>query len=301
MLHYGHPTVSTRVREIQATTMLAHVRQPEPWFGLRYNMNLYRGCQHRCIYCDSRSLCYGIEDFDGEVLVKGNAIDLLGGELARKRVRGTIGLGSMNDPYMPLERARKLTRSALKVIADLGFGVHVLTKSDLVVRDADLLSTIARTYARVTFTITTTDDDLARKVEPVAPSPSARLRAMRELAGSGIEVGVAMMPVLPFLEDTAESVSSVVREAAASGASYVIPGLGMTLRDRQREYYYARLDEWFPGLRHRYERAYGQRYSCAARNAAALHEVVASTCRTHGVAMGITPYRPGNAIQPPLL
>ena len=124
---------------------------------------------------------------------------------------------------------------------------------------------------------------------------------MRELAGAGIEVGVAMMPILPFLEDTAESVSSVVREAAGCGASYVIPGLGMTLRDRQRDYYYARLDEWFPGLRHRYERAYGERYSCAARNAAALHEVVVSTCGTHGIAMGITPYRPGNAVQPPLL
>jgi DNA repair photolyase len=219
--------MTTRVREIQAKTLLAHVRQPDPWFGLRYNMNLYRGCQHRCIYCDSRSLCYGIEDFDAEVLVKANAVDLLRRELAHKRQKGTIGLGSMNDPYMPLEGQRRLTRAALEVIAEFGFGVHAVTKSDLVIRDIDVLCSIARRYATVTFTLTTADDALAAKLEPIAPRPSKRLGAMRRLHDAGLQVGVALMPVLPFLEDDPENVRQVVRLAAESGASYAIPGLGM--------------------------------------------------------------------------
>jgi DNA repair photolyase len=151
------------VKDIQAKVLLSHVKQPDTWFGLKYNMNLYRGCQHRCIYCDSRSECYGIEDFDGEVLVKANAIELLREELARKRVKGTIGLGSMNDCYMPLERELNLTDRALALIAQFGFMVHVMTKSDLVLRDLDTLEEINQRYATVSFTITTADDELGKK------------------------------------------------------------------------------------------------------------------------------------------
>ena len=138
------------IAEIQAKTLLARVKGQDDWFGLYYNMNLYRGCQHQCIYCDSRSECYQIEAFNTDVLVKVNAIDLLRRELASKRVVGTIGTGSMNDPYMPLEAELRLTGRALEVIAAAGFPVHVITKSDLVLRDADLLSSIQqKTYAAV--------------------------------------------------------------------------------------------------------------------------------------------------------
>ena len=116
-------------REIEAKSLLSPVKQPDPWFGLKYSMNLYRGCQHRCIYCDSRSECYGIENFDGKVLIKANAVELLRRELARKRIKSAIDTGSMNDPYMPLERTARLTGRALEVIAEFGFPVHVLTKS----------------------------------------------------------------------------------------------------------------------------------------------------------------------------
>jgi DNA repair photolyase len=164
------------IKEIQARTLLTRLKGPDDWFGLYYNMNLYRGCQHQCIYCDSRSECYQIEDFEHEVLVKANAIDLLGRELAGKRILGTIGTGSMNDPYMPLEAERQLTRRALQVIAGFGFPVHVITKSDLVLRDLDLLEQISRqTYAAVTFTVTTADDSLGRILEPCARAVSCRV------------------------------------------------------------------------------------------------------------------------------
>ncbi len=286
------------IREIQAKTLLAHIKQPDTWFGLKYNMNLYRGCSHRCIYCDSRSECYQIEDFDGEVLVKINAPDLLRDELSRKRVKGPIGAGSMNDPYMPLEREVQLMRRALEVIAAFGFPVHVLTKSDLVLRDVDLLAEIQRrARAAISFTITTADDGLAAKVEPYAPRPSARFAAMRALAERGILTGVTMMPILPFIEDNETNIRQIVTQAHANGAAYIIPSFGMTLRDRQRAYYYEQLDKHFPGLRARYERACGERYSCSARNADRLRRRFHQLCEQHGIAPQMPPYPPLAASQ----
>ncbi|MCJ7717941.1 MAG: radical SAM protein, partial [Anaerolineales bacterium] len=189
------------IEEITAKTILNHVKQPDPWFGLKYNMNLYRGCQHQCIYCDSRSDCYRIEDFS-KIQVKTNALELLEDVLPRKRIRGTIGFGSMNDPYMPVEREYRLTGKSLEIISTHEFPVHILTKSDLVLRDIDLLKEINGVYTAVSFTITTADDELARILEPGAPLPSLRFQAMRELADAGILTGVTMMPILPFLEDS---------------------------------------------------------------------------------------------------
>ncbi len=289
------------IREIQAKVLLARVKQPDRYFGLYYNMNLYRGCQHRCIYCDSRSECYQIEDFDGEVLVKANAIELLRQELARKRVRGTIGTGSMNDPYMPLERERNLTGQALAVIAEFHFPVHLLTKSDLVLRDLETLQRVGQVYAAVSFTITTADDDLGRQVEPYSPPVSARFRAMRALADHGIYTGVTMMPLLPFIEDNEENVAAILARARESGASYVIPWFGMSMRDRQRAYYYAQLDRLFPGLRGRYERTYGERYACDSPQAGRLAQFFREQCRQHGLETRIRPYPPQAAKQLRLL
>ena len=172
------------IREIQAKTLLSPVKQPDPWFGLRYTMNLYRGCQHQCIYCDSRSECYRIEDFN-QVLVKVNAIQLLEKELARKRIIGTIGTGSMNDCYMPIEKSIQLTRRAMEVIARHHFPVHILTKNPLVLRDKDILQDISRVYSAISFTITAGDDLLSNKVEPGAPPTSKRFEAIRELSSAG--------------------------------------------------------------------------------------------------------------------
>jgi len=274
------------IHEIQAKVLLAHVHQPEPWFGLKYNMNIYRGCQHQCIYCDSRSECYQIENFN-DVLVKVNAIDLLRKELPRKRVKGTIGTGSMSDPYLPLEAQRNLTGQALELIAAHQFPVHIITKSDLVLRDLDVLCQINQVYAAVTFTITTVDDSLAKKLEPGAPPPSARLRAMRALAEKGILTGVTMMPILPFIEDTQENITQIVTLAKEAGASYIIPSFGMTLRDRQREYYYAKLDEHFPGLRKEYEHRFGSQYFAPARDLPQLETRFRNLCQEVGLRTAI--------------
>jgi len=277
------------IKEIEAKTILNYVKQPDTWFGLRYNLNLYRGCQHQCIYCDSRSDCYHIENF-ADILVKTNAIEVLQDELPRKRKKGTIGFGSMNDPYMPIEKERELTRKALEVIHKNHFPVHVLTKSTLVLRDIDILKKIAEQYAAVSFTITTTDDDLCRKLEPGAPVASERFAAMEELREKGIYTGVLMMPILPFIEDTKENIETIVSQAAESGASYILPWFGMSMRSGQREYFYAKLDELFPGLRAKYEIRYGEQYQCSVPHAEELYTYLEVLCKKYNISRKMKVY-----------
>jgi DNA repair photolyase len=278
--------------EIQAKTMLAHVGQPDGIFGMRYNLNLYRGCQHQCIYCDSRSECYGIENFAHDVLVKANALELLEKELPRKRAKGKVGTGSMNDPYMPVEARYDLVGRALELFARYGFGVHINTKSTLVLRDVERLLALGPGHASVCFSISTADDELGRKVEPGAALVSERYRAMRVLAERGIAVGVSMMPVLPFLEDSAENITAIVEQAVANGARFIVPWFGMSLRDRQRDYYYAQLDRLFPGLRPKYEQAFGLNYECPARFAERLAAHFHLLCERHGLGTRVPPFDP---------
>jgi len=288
------------IKDITAKTLLSSAKHPDPWFGIKYTMNLYRGCQHQCIYCDSRSECYQIENF-ADILVKSNAIELLRAELRRKRVKGTVGTGSMNDPYMPLEATRGLTGQALQVIAERGFPVHVITKSDLVLRDTDTLVAINAVYAAVSFTVTAADDALSRQVEPGAPPTSRRFAAVAALAARGIVTGVTLMPVLPFIEDSEDNIVEIVRRAHASGAAYILPAFGMTLRDRQRAYYYVELDRLFPGLREKYERRYGDRYSCGVPNADRLERIFREECARLGLATRMPHYRPDTPRQLTLL
>ncbi len=279
------------IREIEAKTLLIPLRDPNAWFGIRYTMNIYRGCEHQCIYCDSRSECYGIEDFR-EVLVKANALELLERELPRKRRKGTIGTGSMSDPYTPAERSLNLTGQALRLIARHGFGVHITTKSDLVVRDVAALVEIGRVWASVSFTVTTADDALARRLEPGAPPSSARFAALAELARAGICAGVTMMPLLPFIEDDEANIAAIVERTREAGGRFIVPAFGMTLRDRQRAYYYRELDRLFPGLRRRYEERYGERYSCPVPNARRLEALFQEHAARYGLVTrmdGITP------------
>jgi DNA repair photolyase len=284
------------IHEVTAKSLLMAVRGNDRVFGLRYNFNIYRGCPHQCIYCDSRSECYGIEDFR-DVIVKINAAKLLAKELPRKRIKGPIGTGSMSDPYNPVERKYGLTRRALEIIAAHGFPVHIITKSDLVTRDADLLEQIEQ--AAVCFTLTGVDDALAARVEPGAPPPSARLAAMRTLAERGIAVGVALMPVLPFIGDSPENITAILQQSAAQGGTFVIPWFGMSMRDRQREWYYGELDRHFPGLRAKYEARYGNRYDCAAPNAHRLGQVFCAECARLGLSNHFPEYKP-LALQPAL-
>ena len=277
--------------EILAKTLLSSAKQPDPWFGIKYTMNLYRGCQHQCIYCDSRSECYQIADF-AEIQVKVNALDRLSDEIRRKKVKGTIGTGSMNDPYMPVEAERRLTRGALQIISAAKFPVHIITKSDLVTRDVDILQEISRIYAAVSFTITSADDALSKKLEPGAPVSSRRFAALKTLSENGISAGLTMMPILPFIEDSDENIRALLRMAGEAGAKYIIPGFGLTLRDRQREYYYAKLDRLFPGLREQYQRRYGERYSAESPRAARLGQIFKEECARLGIATKMPFYQP---------
>jgi len=288
------------IREIQAKTLLVAVKQPDRVFGMKYNMNLYRGCQHQCIYCDSRSECYQIENFS-DILVKINAIELLERELSRKRVKGAIGTGSMNDPYMPVELRYNLTGQALKLIARFGFGVHVITKSDLVLKDLETLLQINRVHAAVCFTITTADDDLGKKLEPGAPLVSHRYQAMKTLAQAGIPVGVSLMPVLPFIEDNPENITEIVELAAENGASFIVPWFGMSLRDRQRAYFYEQLDRLFPGLRQQYEQRFGERYSCPANHASELSRLFYTLIGRYGMQDHIPAFETAPAASQPAL
>jgi DNA repair photolyase len=290
-----------KIREIQAKTLLSKSKEADPFFDILYTMNLYRGCSHRCIYCDSRSECYQIEHFDEEILVKANALALLSKELSPRRQKGRVGTGSMNDPYQAVERKYRLTRQALTIIAQRYFPVHIITKSDLVTRDTDILQDIQREGALVSFTLTTVDDELAGKLEPYAPPPSRRLQAMRQLSQAGIAVGVTMMPILPWIEDTPENVSAVIHQSMAHGAQYILPWMGMSLRTRQREYYYDRLEEHFPGLAQQYQQHFGYQYQAATPNAQALYELYNRLRETLGFADHVPVYRQAdNAHQPSL-
>ena len=279
------------ITEVESKTILNHVKQPEPWFGLKYNMNLYRGCQHQCIYCDSRSDCYQIDDFS-QIQVKTNALELLDDVLPRKRMIGTIGFGSMNDPYMPVEKKYRLTRGALKIISRHGFPAHILTKSDLVLRDLDLLKEISQIYAVVSFTITTADDQLAKILEPGAPPPSARFNAIKELAEGGILTGLTMMPILPFLEDDPEDIRQIIQQAELSGAQYIIPSFGLTLRSGSRDYFYQKLDEHFPGVKQKYINCFGEQYECGSPRWSELDRVFQEETSARGIKTRIPIFEP---------
>ena len=270
------------IKEIYAKTILNHVKQPDTYFGLKYNLNLYRGCQHQCIYCDSRSECYQIENFS-DIHVKVNAVDLLADALPRKQVRGTIGFGSMNDPYMPIERKYQLCRRSLQVIAEHRFPVHIITKSDLVLRDLELLKEISQVYAAVSFSITAADDELARQIEPGAPLSSARFAAMRALADAGIHTGVTMMPILPYIGDTEKNITALVEMAQQSGASYILAWFGMTLRAGSRDWYYDQLDKRFPGIKQQYVWQFGGRYECNSPNWRELDAIFQKLVYKYGI------------------
>ncbi len=269
--------------EYIAAKTIVTANKHKAWFGADYNMNIYRGCNHGCIYCDSRSECYRIDDFD-VVKAKADSTAIIAQNLASKRKKGVVATGAMSDPYNALEAEHRLTRAALEQIKRYGFGVGIATKSDLITRDAELLREISeRMPVIVKMTVTTSDESVARAVEPHAPSVARRFAAIAELANRGIFTGVLLMPVLPFIEDGFENISAIVQNAAECGARFVYPGLGVTLRDRQRDWYYARLDELFPGLKQRYEHAFGSRYSCGARDGRRLYAKFSAECKKHGL------------------
>ena len=251
----------------------------------RNGMNLYRGCQHGCIYCDARSHCYQMNHPFEDVAVKENAIELLEQALRSKRHPCMIGTGAMTDPYMPLERELMLTRRALESIDRHGFGVTLLTKSDLVLRDLDLLCSINRKARTVVqMTLTTMDDALSSIVEPNVCPTSRRIQVLRELGDAGIPTVVWLCPILPFLNDTGENLQGIQDACRETGVKGIIQfGMGLTLREGNREYYYAALDRHFPGLKEVYIRTYGNAYELPSPNARQLLRQFHEGCEKYGI------------------
>lgn len=268
---------------IPAKTILSGYESGNAWFGKNYNMNIYKGCCHGCIYCDSRSECYRVENFD-EVRAKENALPLLDRELKAKRRTGVIGTGAMSDPYNPLEQEYRLTRSALELIDTYRFGVAIATKSDLITRDIDVLSSIRRhSPVLVKITVTTADDSLCQKLEPRVAAASRRFAAIRALAARGIFTGLLLMPVLPFLTDTELNIRAIIRLAYENGAKFIYPAFGVTLRQNQRDWYYQQLDAQFPGLKQKYINRFGHTYECHSPNAKILWPLFQQECERLGI------------------
>ena len=250
-----------------------------------YGMNVYRGCTHGCIYCDSRSSCYQFTHPFEDIEVKRNAPALLEAALRSKRKRAMIGTGAMSDPYMPCEEELRLTRRCLEIILQYGFGAAVQTKSDRILRDIELLDAINRkSKCVVQMTLTTYDDALCRIVESNVCSTGRRIEVLAEMQKRGIPTLVWLSPILPFINDTEENVRAILEACVRVGVRGVVCfGMGLTLREGDREYYYAALDRHFPGLKREYIARYGNAYELPSPNAERLTALFQKTCRENGL------------------
>lgn len=248
-------------------------------------MNLYRGCRHGCIYCDSRSACYHMEHPFEDIEVKQNALILLEDALRRKRRPCMIATGSMSDPYTPPEEELRYTRRALELILQYGFGMTLLTKSSLVLRDLDLLQRInSQTKCVVQMTLTTWEESLCRILEPNVSTTTERFAALMKLKEAGIPTVVWLCPILPFLNDTAENINRLLDCCEQAGVRGIVQfGMGVTLRQGNREYFYRQLDRHFPGLKERYIRTYGNAYVLESPNSRDLLELLHRRCRDAGI------------------
>lgn len=248
-------------------------------------MNLYRGCSHGCIYCDSRSKCYHMEHAFEDIEVKENAIDLLEHALKHKRKKYMIGTGAMTDPYIPLEMEIGNVRKALHLIYEYGFGFTVTTKSDRILRDLDLLQKInEKTKCVVQMTLTTYDEELCRKIEPNVSTTKERFAVLKKFRDAGIPTVVWLTPILPFINDTEDNIAGILDmciEAKVYGI--ICCGMGLTLREGNREYFYEQLDRLFPRLKERYIRTYGNQYVIDSPNSDRLMKLFNQKCDEGGI------------------
>lgn len=265
---------------INSNKIVQSVSGDNGWFGASYNMNIYRGCNHGCIYCDPRSSCYQIHEFD-KVKAKKDAPIKIEKELSAKRKKGIISLGGMNDPYNPFEKEIQYTRQALTSINKYSFGAFIITKSDLVVRDIDLFKEIKKhSVCNVAITITTSNDKLQSRIERNVTSTSDRFKALKKLTDNGIFCGILMMPILPFINDTKENIFGIVQKAVAAKVNYIYPSFGVTLRDNQREYFYGKIGE---KLTKQYINEYEEKYMCVSPKAEELKNYFTQLCEDNGI------------------
>lgn len=261
-----------------------HYTQVKGILSSKNVMNLYRGCTHGCIYCDSRSSCYQMDHDFEDIAVKENAIELLEDTLKRKRKKCMINTGSMTDPYMPLEIKIENTRKSLQLIHKYGFGVTMITKSNRILRDIDLLQKInEKTKCVVQMTLTTVDEDLCRKIEPNVSTTKERFEVLLQMRDAGIPTVVWLSPILPFINDTAENIAGILDlciEAKVYGI--LCFGMGLTLREGNREYFYKQLD-LLPNMKEKYIRTYGNQYYIASPNNRSLMKMFQQKCQENGI------------------
>ena len=253
--------------------------------GGYFGMNIYRGCTHGCIYCDSRSRCYQFTHPFEDIEVKQNAPELLEKALKSKRKKCMIGTGAMSDPYMHCEENLRLTRQCLEIILKNGFGVAIQTKSDRILRDIDLLSEINHSAKCVVqMTLTTYDDDLCRILEPNVCNTKRRIEVLEKMRKKGIPTIVWLTPILPFINDSEDNITAILNECVRVGVKGIIDfGMGLTLREGDREYYYAALDKFFPGMKERYIKRYGNAYELPSPNAKELMGIFQRICKDNGI------------------
>ena len=264
---------------ITAKTILTPVNYSSKWFGIDYTMNLYRGCNHGCIYCDSRRNIYNITDFD-TVQIKKDAISILRNEL-RHNKKGIIGNGAMSDPYNILDEKYELTRKSLELIEKYNYGIFITTKNNLIIRDMDVLKRIKNKL--ISITITTPNDKLASIIEPNVSVSSKRFKAMKKLNENNIPCGIMLLPVLPFITDKTNDIKKLIKLAYKNHARFIYPSsMGMTLSENQRTYFYKKLDESFPNLKEKYRKIYNDNYTCTTRNYE-LYDVFKQKCDDYGI------------------
>lgn len=252
-------------------------------------MNIYRGCTHGCIYCDSRSACYNINHVFEDIEVKINAPTLLEESLKKKRKKCMIGTGAMTDPYIHLEERLQNTRKCLEIIDKYGFGLTILTKSNRILRDLEILKSINnKAKCVVQMTLTTYDEELCKILEPNVSTTKERFETLKIMRDNGIPTVVWMCPILPHINDTEENIRGILNyciEAKVKGI--IVFGIGLTLREGNREYFYKNLDKHFRGLKERYIREFGNSYQIDSKNHNRFMEIIKETCQKHNIIFGV--------------
>jgi DNA repair photolyase len=262
-----------------------HYKEVKAILSPSNGMNLYRGCLHGCIYCDARSTCYNMQHDFEDIEVKANVVELLEKTLAHKRNKGMIGTGGMSDPYLHLEKELQHTRKCLEIIDRYEFGLAIQTKSDLILRDLDLLKHInEKTKCVVQMTLTTYDDELCKIIEPNVCVTSRRAEVLNIMRDNGIPTIVWMTPILPFINDTEENIRGLIQYCAeAKVYGILLWNMGVTLREGDREYFYQKLDEHFPGMKKRYINKYGNQYMLTSPNNDKLMSILRQECKKYGI------------------
>lgn len=262
-----------------------HYKEVKGILSLQNGMNIYRGCSHGCIYCDTRSKCYGFEHDIEDIEIKANAAILLEKKLSSKRQKCMIGTGAMNDPYIPLEEKIGNTRKCLEIIYKYGFGLSILTKSNRILRDLDLLKKInTKSKCVVEMTLTTYDENLCKILEPNVSTTKERFEVLKKMQENNISTVVWLSPILPFINDTEENLIGILNYCIEAKVHGILCfNMGLTLREGNREYFYQKLDEHFPGLKKIYQKKYGNKYKIVSDKNNELMKIFYDICKKNNI------------------